>query len=168
MTTINATREEILEVYSENLRQKIASMSDDEVQASLEAFEDAEAGQKLANDLEAMGRIQYEGMVGGLRDFDELLKQANGNFEDACALYEEDLAKLADEIAETEAKAEELAESEDGEGEEESDEEFAVRTALEKDPSAFAKMASEFLAKRGVKLVREGEGGEQVEIKFGS
>lgn len=157
------TRDEILEAYSEKLAADIEQMSDEEVQAQLAEYEEAESFGKLASDQEALGRFMHMGWKGGIEDFDEFLKEAGGDFDAAVEAFEEDLEKMAAEIADAEEEAEKAAAEADGEL---TAEEFAIQTALEADPEALKTAALKVLEEQGITLSRVDAEGNRVELQL--
>lgn len=165
----NPTTEELLEAYSEKLAADISQMSDEEVAEKLAELEAEEEAEKIAADQVALGRFEFVGCKAGLEDFADLLEKHAGDVDAAIAEYEEDLEKMAAEVAEAEAHAEDLAAQEAGEAEGEgedlsqSPEDVALAAAIEADPDAIKTAALQVLKARGIGIYAVDDEGNPVE-----
>ena len=154
-----ATREDILAAYSEKVAADLEAMSDEDAIAAAQEAVHGDGLAKLADDQEALGRFIHIGWKGGVEDFDEFLKEAEGDFDRAVELFEEDLAKMASEVSAAEEQAEKLA----SEGEEEiTAQDFAVQAAMEADPDRFLKVAAEVLKEQDITLYETDADGNPV------
>jgi hypothetical protein len=140
----------MLDAYSEKLAAEIDAMTPEEVQAALSSYEDAENFGKLAEDQEALGRFMHIGYSGGMKDFAQLLEKHAGDKLGAIAEFEEDLAKLADEVGAAEDEAAELLEAEESGGSEVTPEDIGFQAAMEADPEAMKTAMLKVLEDKGI------------------
>lgn len=152
------TTEEIMAAYSEKLASDIAAMSDEEVQAHLADLESGEQLAKLASDQEALGRFMHIGYKAGAEDFAELLEKHAGDKVAAIEEFEDDLAKMADEIEAAEDEIDELDDEY-----EQSPEDVAVAAAFEADPNAMKTAALKVLEDQGIGIFTVDDEGNAVE-----